>query len=328
MSKETQANTAAGRPLRILVTADALPEVLEQAAGMSPQILILKEQDLKETPSLIGEIEIVYGCLDQDQWSLANNLKWLQFPFAGADDLLIPEVIAHPVVITAAHIHAVPISEHLFGMLLMLTRGLHIAYRQQLGQKWDRDSFPQAVHTLPGKTLGVVGLGAVGRRTAQLGAALGMRVVGLDQKRTEVAHVETVYTPRQKHQMLAECDYIMVTLPLTSETRCFISRPEFEVMKPGALLFNAGRGGTIDTDALVDALRTGKLGGAGLDATDPEPLPADHPLWTMPNVIITPHYAGMYPNHDADAGKIFLDNLRRYLAGEPLLSIVDKEAGY
>ncbi len=317
------------QPIRILVTTPIPPDILAEAVALSPRVLILKEEDLKEKPSLTGEIEIVYGGLVPEQWSLARNLKWNQVPGAGMNGLLTPEVVAHPAVITNAHMHARAISEHLFGMLLMLTRGLHIAYRQQLTRKWDSSSFTHGgLATLPGKTLGILGLGAVGSCAAQMGAALGMRVVGLDRDRAEVPDVETVYGPQRKHEMLAQGDYITVTLPLTSETRRFVSRREFEVMKPGALLFNVGRGGTIDTDAMVAALESGRLGGAGLDVVDPQPLPPDHPLWTMPNVIISPYCAGKYPDYDAACGRIFLENLRRYLAGEPLLNVVDKKAGY
>lgn len=317
------------QPLRILVNAPTPPGILEEVAALSPRISILGAEDLKEEPALIGEIEIVYGDLASEQWAEAKSLKWYQLVGAGVDDLLTAEVIAHPVVITNAHMHARAISEHLFSMLFMLTRRLHIAYCQQLAQKWDKSSFTHGgLDTLLGKTLGVVGLGAVGSSAAQIGVALGMRVLGLDQARRELPDVDTVYSPERKLEMLAQCDYIMVTLPLTSATRHFISQHELQSIKPGALLFNVGRGGTIDTDVMVAALQSGKLGGAGLDVVDPQPLPADHPLWTMPNVIITPHYAGMYRGYFADSGRIFLDNLRRYLDGKPLLNVVDKDAGY
>ena len=127
-----------------------------------------------------------------------------------------------------------------------------------------------------------------------------------------------MFTPEQKAEMFAQCDVLMLTLPLTPRTVGFIGAREFALMKPGTLLFNIGRGRLIDTGALLQALHDGTLGGAGLDVTDPEPLPPDHPLWDEPNVIITPHYAGLHPGYAEHAAAVFLDNLRRYLAGEPL----------
>lgn len=308
---------------------DETEYVLEQAAAMSSRIVIVKEQDIKEDPTLLEKVDIVYGWLASEKWPLAKNLKWFQADGAGLDPLLFtPEVKAHPAAITNTHAGATAISEHLFGMLLMLTRSLHTAYRQQLEHRWDREPCKGGLFVVSGKMLGVVGVGAVGRRAAKIGAGFGMRVIGLDRDKTGVPYVEVTYSPERKHEMLAECDYIMVALPLTPETRGFISRPEFEIMKPGALLFNTGRGGTIDTKALVEALRRGTLAGAGIDTPDPEPLPPDHPLWAMPNVIITPHNAGGDPSYWAKSGKDFLENLRRYLAGEPLRNVVDRDRGY
>ena len=137
-----------------------------------------------------------------------------------------------------------------------------------------------------------------------------------------------MYTPEERLAFLGECDVVMNTLPLTAGTRGFLGRAEFAALRPGTILVNTGRGGTVDTDALLDALRSGHLGAALLDVTDPEPLPPDHPLWTTDNVYITPHYSGSRPDYGERADAIFLDNLRRYLAGQPLVNVVDKREGY
>jgi len=184
------------------------------------------------------------------------------------------------------------------------------------------------VGLLWGKTLGVLGVGAIGGHSAEVGKAFGMRVVGL--RRGGGAHpaVERMYAPGERADFLAECDVVLNTLPLTDATRGFLGRAEFAALRPGAVLVNTGRGGTVDTDALLDALRSGRLGAALLDVTDPEPLPPDHPLWTTENVTLTPHYSGSRPDYDERAEAIFLDNLRRYLAGQPLVNVVDKREGY
>ena len=140
--------------------------------------------------------------------------------------------------------------------------------------------------------------------------------------------VDGRFSSNDKHGFCGGCDVIMNSLPLTEKTRGFLGAPEFAAMKPGVIVINTGRGATIDTDALLDALGSGQVGAALLDVTDPEPLPADHPLWTAPNVFITPHYSGAHPTYDERANAIFLDNLRRFLAGEPLRNVVDKREGY
>jgi phosphoglycerate dehydrogenase-like enzyme len=253
----------------------------------------------------------------------------MQVAGAGVNGLLTPEVVASPVRITnASGIHAQPITEHFFGMLLTLTRRLDRAWDEQRSAHWESGPFHGRIRLLAGRTLGVLGVGAIGAHAAQVGAAFGMRVVGLRRSPAPVPHVERVYGPAELELFLREADVVFDTLPLTPATTRLLDARAFAAMKPGAIVANVGRGGTIDTAALVEALRAGHLGGALLDVTDPEPLPADHPLWRMENVLITPHYAGAHPGYDERAAKIFLENLRRYLAGEALLNEVDKAEGY
>jgi phosphoglycerate dehydrogenase-like enzyme len=258
------------------------------------------------------------------------NLRWLQTAGAGVNGLVTPEIAASDLVITnASGIHAEPITEHMFGMLLVVTRRLKEAWEQQQTQTWRGGyDFGANVTLLAGKTLGVLGVGAIGGYSARVGKAFGMRVVGLRRGAEPHPDVEQMFSPDDKHAFLSECDVIMNSLPLTGKTRGFLGAAEFQAMKAGAIIINTGRGSTIVTDALLDALGSGHVGAALLDVTDPEPLPDGHPLWTAPNVFITPHYSGAHPTYDERANAIFLDNLQRFLAGEPLRNVVDKREGY
>lgn len=182
---------------------------------------------------------------------------------------------------------------------------------------------------LAGTTLVLIGVGAIGERTAAMAAALGMRVLGVRRDPTLGAPgVTAMFGPDRLPELLPQADFVVLTVPLTHETQGMIGERELHAMKPTACIVNIGRGGTIREDALITALREGRIAGAGLDVFETEPLPEDSPLWDMDNVIITSHYAGATPHYDARAMAIFVDNLRRYRAGEPLRNVVDKRLGY
>lgn len=313
--------------IKALIGSDS-PALPDQVHASADRIEIITPAQIEAQPDLLGQVEIAYGWLPGDQIARATRLRWLQTGGAGVEGL-IPHVQASDLILTNARgVGAAPITEHMFGMLLMETRRLAQAWDRQKTRQWNGDGLGDRVGLLSGKTLGVLGVGAIGGHSAEVGKAFGMRVVGL--RRGSGAHpaVERMYTPDGRAAFLAECDVVMNTLPLTDATRSFLGRAEFAALRPGAILVNTGRGGTVDTDALMDALRSGHLGAALLDVTDPEPLPPDHPLWTMENVYLTPHYSGSRPDYGERADAIFLDNLRRYLAGHPLVNVVDKREGY
>jgi len=314
--------------IKLLIGRDD-PGLRERVQAASDRIEVVTAEQLKEQPGLLGELEIVYGGLGREQLPRAGKLRWLQTGGAGVNGLLTPELRASEVVLTnASGIHAEPIAEHMFGMLLMRTRRLAEAWDQQKTREWRGYAFGENVGMLAGMTLGVLGVGAIGGHSARVGKGFGMRVIGL--RRTGAPHpdVERMYSQDERLEFFRESDVVMNSLPLTEGTRHAMGWDEFAVMKPAAIVINTGRGGTIHTDALVAALREGRLGAALLDVTDPEPLPEDHPLWTMENVFITPHYSGAHPGYWERADRIFLENLRRYLAGEELVNVVDKREGY
>ena len=314
--------------IRKAFIADPGPALLDALRPYQERIEIVTPAQIESQPDLLAQVEIAYGWLNADQLARATRLRWLQTSSAGVEGLM-PHVQSDTLTLTNARgVGAAPITEHMFGMLLVATRRLAQAWDRQKTGQWNGEGLGDRVGLLSGKTLGVLGVGAIGGHSAQVGKAFGMRVVGL--RRGGGAHpaVERMYTPEERAAFLAECDVVMNTLPLTPATRGFLGRAEFDALAPGAILINTGRGGTVDTDALLDALNSGRLGAALLDVTDPEPLPPGHPLWTTENVYLTPHYSGSRPDYDARADAIFLDNLRRYLAGEALANVVDKAEGY
>jgi D-2-hydroxyacid dehydrogenase (NADP+) len=316
----------------IIFSEDKLTEEqLGRIRAIVPQARVVGGAELEADPGLIGKLEVSYGHIQAEQWPLAAGLRWLQITWAGLDTLLqIPAAREHHALITNVHIHAAAISEHLWGMCLMLTRNLHAAVREQDRRRWNKQSLIQGISNLKGRTLCVVGLGEIGRRCAAIGKAFGMEVIGIRRRGAlgpAVEEADEILGPDDRLEAFARSRVIMAVLPHTARTVRFISRREMDVME-GAYLLNAGRGSCIDTDALVEALRTGKVRGAGLDVTEPEPLPPEHPLWGMPNAIITPHYSGNHPGYDTEAFAVFIDNLQRYVRGEPLRNVVDKIEGY
>jgi phosphoglycerate dehydrogenase-like enzyme len=306
------------------------PAVVDTIGGLMPDLRVVTAHDAAEIEPLLGDVEIAAGHISPELLLRMPHLRWYQQWGAGADWLLrYPEAANLDFVLTnASGVHAVPISEHIIGMLLMFSRGLHRAVRAQATHTWRRPEYSE-VFELAGKTMLLIGVGAIGERTALLASALGMRVEGIrNHPEHGVAHVAEMYAPDQLHERLAHADVVVLTVPLSQATRGLVGAAELRAMKPAAYLVNIGRGGTVDETALCQALNEGWIAGAALDVFEKEPLPPDSPLWTMENIIITGHYAGATPKYDRRAFDIFLDNLRRYRDGTPLRNEVDKQAGY
>lgn len=291
---------------------------------------LLITQDEAEMHAALEDIEIAAARVPHELVARMPNLRWFQQWGAGADWLLrYPELIERDLIITnASGVHAIPISEHIFALLLALARRLPEAWQAQRDHIWHRQTMGE-VFELAGKTMVLVGLGDIGERTAKIASAMEMRVIGVRRNpQRPVPGVDRIVGPAQLCEVLPEADFLVLTVPLTPETEHLIGEEELHLLKPTCVLVNIGRGRTVDQSALIRALAEGRLGGAGLDVFDPEPLPADSPLWDMPNVIITAHYAGRTPAYDERAMEIFLDNLTRYQSGQPLRNVVDKRLGY
>jgi phosphoglycerate dehydrogenase-like enzyme len=310
----------------ILITAATETDVAQQVRRLAPGAKVFGPDELQRQPEIFEQADIIYGRLDPELFPRAGRLKWLQATSAGVEWTQRAEVLAHPAVITNARVHAGQVSEQAFGLLLMLIRRLHQAVLQQQRRQWATP--PGALLSLDGRTLCILGLGVIGRQCARLGKALGMRVIGLRRSQGSIPDVDQVLPPEELHQALGQADVVINLLPGARQMAGFLGRREFEAMREGAMLINVGRGVTVDTAALLEALESGRLGGAGLDVIDPEPLPADHPLWGHPNVIITAHYAGNVGDYFRLTDRVFLENLERFLAGQPLNYVVDKRLGY
>lgn len=303
---------------------------LNQIRALAPDRRLVVTDDHEQMQVLFNEVEVVAGGFPRDLVVSAPDLRWVQQWGAGADWLMrTPEAREKDFVLTnASGVHAIPISEHIFSLIFAFARGIHRAVRAQVKHDWPGSRRHQATE-VAGSTMVLIGVGAIGERTAQMGAALGMRVLGIRRDpKVPAPGVEAMYSLGQLPTLLPEADYLVITAPLTEETKGMIGEAQLRAMKPTAVIVNIGRGGTIDEEALIRALREGWIGGAGLDVFAVEPLPQDSPLWDMDNVIVTPHHAGSTPHYNARAMDIFLDNLKRYVAGEPLRNVVDKRLGY
>lgn len=277
----------------------------------------------------VATVEVMVGTNDiaAEYFAAADNLRWFQVINAGVEDLQKNGTLARGFqVTTGAGIAAGPIAEHGIGLMLMLARSLHTAVTSMRDQTWGRGFTGQ----LAGKTLGIIGLGEIGRAVARRARPFEMRIVATRRNPGDGTDpdCDAVFAHTELNALLDQSDYVFVAAPLTRETRHMLSTAEFARMKPTAFVVNVGRGEVIDQPALVEALEKGEIAGAGLDVTDPEPLPPGHPLWSMPNVIITPHVAGAVEGYGHRAIGVFIANLERYLAGEPLSHVVDPALGY
>lgn len=304
--------------------------------------LALRHPDVRfESPSdraaaerLLPGADVVYGALvDADNFHLARRLRWIHVSSAGVGSLLFPALAESGVVLTNGRgLHAVSMAEHALGLMLAFARKLHLARDLQHDHRWEQAGLwtdPPPFGQLAGGTLGIVGLGAVGSALAERAVALGMRVIAV--------RPHPARDPRPAHEqwgldrlpeLLEQSDWVVLAAPHTAATRGLIGAAELARMKPGAVLVNLGRGALVDEPALVAALRAGRIGGAALDVVRREPLAADSPLWDLPNAVLTPHVSGLGPRYWERAVEQFAVNLERFLAGRPLLNLVDKRAGY
>lgn len=271
--------------------------------------------------------------ISADLLKSARQLRWLHTPAAGVGSLLIPELVESDIVLTNGRgTNAVTVAEHALGLMLALARRLADAARYQAQRLWATDlifSAQPPLDELFGKTLLIVGFGSIGRETAKRARAFGMRVLATKRNpgQGERNGCE-VYSPEALPRLLGEADFVLLSLPLTPDTGRVIGAKELELMKPSAFLINVARGRVVDEDALIEALERGRIAGAGLDVFRQEPLPESSPLWTMRNVIITPHYAGTSRQFWCRARDLLVENIRRFVAGQPLLNVVDKKRGY
>ncbi|HEY7982978.1 MAG TPA: D-2-hydroxyacid dehydrogenase [Ktedonobacterales bacterium] len=291
-----------------------------------------------------AEVAYTFGYLPTPEQAPA--LRWVQLFSAGADHLRQHPLFASEVTFTTTSgLHAICIAEHVFTTVLAWNHHLPRALEGQRRAEWPEDRLRYALYVAPelwGQTIGILGYGSIGRQVARLATAFGMRVLALQRGDDHRDHGYTLpgvgdpdgtlparyYAPEELRALLAESDVVVAALPLTDATRHLLDGAAFAAMKPTALLVNIARGDICDEAALVHALTHGQIAAALLDVFHDEPLPPTSPLWALPNVILTPHTSGFTPHYEERAAAIFTENLRRYLAGEALLAVVEPARGY
>jgi phosphoglycerate dehydrogenase-like enzyme len=338
------------KTIQVLCTLRFIDDLLDQLRTVSPRLQITQQtcHDAGEAAATLAAhpaTEVLYTFhLPPDLLTLAPQLCWLQLHSAGADHILDHPVLQSNISITTTSgIHATPIAEYVLASILAHRWRVPLWSHCQRERKWPAGRWDlYARPELRDSTLGIVGYGSIGREVGRLAHAFGMRVLALRRLagRTEqgyaVEHTgdpsgavpDRFYLPQALHEMLAKCDYVVIALPLTPATTHFIGEAELRAMKSTAYLVNIARGSIVDETALIRALQEGWIAGAGLDVFEQEPLPPDSPLWELENAMLSPHVAGFTPRYDERAAELFAQNLARYVAGEPLLNLIDRARGY
>jgi phosphoglycerate dehydrogenase-like enzyme len=300
-----------------------------------PQHTFLEAWNRETLRRLLPQADVAFTpFVDRDIFASLTRLRWVQSPAVGVGGLMFPELLASDVVITSARgIRARAIAEYVMGATIALARRLPAAVRAQAAHRWAQEELEGPgvdIRTLQGQRMGIVGLGAIGLEIVKIAAPFGFRISAIRRRASEPPPpgVDAVWPPDRLPDLLASSDVVVLAAPHTPDTKRMIGARELDTVKRGAFLINIARGKLIDDEAVVAALRDGRLGGAALDVFSTEPLEASSPYWDLPNVIVTPHVSGALRDYWTPLVALFSENLRRFDGGEPLLNIVDKAAGY
>ena len=305
---------------------DVRPADLDAMRAVAPEAEVRFFETQAALEAEVAEADVVAGAIGPAALARATGLRWVHSWIAGVDGLLFPELIASPVVVTNVRGNGgVPLAEHAIWLMLTLNRRALRWIDNQRARRWERF---HDLGELQGLTCGIVGLGMAGRDLALKCKAFHMEVLGVRRNPQPTPNVDEVFAPDQLAEVLPRCDFVVMAAPRTPETRGMLGEAEFRLMKPTAYYLCFSRGGIADDVALLRALREGWIAGAGLDAHGQEPLPPDSPFWDLPNVVITPHNAASGRAVRQRGIDIFVENLRRFTAGRPLVNVVDKTLGY
>ncbi len=302
-------------------------QVAEEQAGKPTEE---QAKALKQLEQVMREADVLYTLrLPPNLDKRSPNLKWIQFMSAGVESVREAKNLPASIQVTnASGCHAIPIAEHVMGFMLMLVKESLRSLKNQEARKWER-FFP---NELAGKTLGIVGLGSIGSEVARLGKCFRMKVTATKRSATKrqanVEGVDEIYAANELKQLMADSDFVVVSVPFTAETTGLIKEPELRAMKKTAFFINIARGKVVDQPTLIKALKEGWIAGAGLDVADPEPLPPESELWSAPNLILTAHISGGTVGTGGRAAQLFSDNLKRFLADKELVNVVDRQRGY
>ena len=329
------------KSVNILVTTSVGCECMQQIAAINSKIkledvsaLLRKEirgdfSSKEYLDTLLADAEVIFGLgLPENVITRAHKLRWIQAMSAGVEAILDKSLVDSSVVVTNMRgIHAIPMGECVLGLMLMFVKHSPSYFELKRKKQW-KAIIPAVLHS---KTVGIVGMGSIGQEVARLAKAFDMKVIATrrsTKKTTRATNVDVMLPRTGLYQLLSESDFVVLTLPLTAETKKLIAEKELRAMKSTAYLINVARGNVVDEEMLIRALEEGWIAGAGLDVFATEPLPAESALWELPNVIFTPHVTGNMADYNIQATKLFCENLSRYLSGRKLLNVVDKKKGY
>ena len=320
------------KPDKVLVSTMFGPQFIAPLKVAAPSVEIVAAATIEEAVEAAPGVQAVIGICDQEVLAAAGTAHWVQTFFAGVEDCVsLPAVQDGILLSNGQRLSSPTIADHAIALSYALVRNTDIFLSNQADANWDRSAASSlfSFGELSGRTMLVVGLGGIGTQVAQRAHALGMKVVATRGSRREgPEYVDYVGLAHEAIELAKQADIVVNAAPLTDATRGMFNAAFFEAMKPSAYFISVGRGQSTNTDDLMAALQTGAIAGAGLDVTDPEPLPADHPLWASPRVIITPHVAALSQETIVRIQRLVAENLRRYVAGDPLLSVVDIKRGY
>lgn len=310
------------------VIANLPPDMLKEMAAIAPNVKIVAARGPELAKEIVDADALVGIPLTPELFKRARQLKWVHVGSAGMEKSLFPEVVDSPVVMTnMKHVYGPQIADHAFAFLLALTRKLNLTIPRQNLEEWPTGR--EGMFVLEGKTAVIIGVGGIGSQIAQRAHGFGMKVIGVDIRDVPAtATVQRVVPPDMLDSVLPEADVVFMSVPHTKKTEGMMGGKQFELIKRGSYFIAMSRGKTYDNGALVKALDSKRLAGAGLDVTEPEPLPKGHPLWKFPNVVITPHTSGGSDQLQARTDALLRENIRRFSAGLPLLNVVDKKEGF
>lgn len=317
---------------KIIIAQNLENELSKQITDVLPdEWKVISKKEESNWQDHLSEAEILLGWNQEVESSVldnGSNLKWIQSWSAGVDNYPLDKLAQKDVMLTSANgVHAYPISETIFALMLGLTRKIHAYVRNQNEKKWHHAGLKLELHN---KTIGILGIGAIGKETARISKAFGMHVIGVRHSNKPEDYVDEMKTVNDLQEVLPECDYVVVTLPLTDETKGLFGQEQFRLMKDSSFFINIGRGEIVNEKELIRALEEQEIAGAGLDVFEKEPMDEDNPLWGMENVILTPHTAGSTEFYDKRLIEgIFLPNLKEYLKGtKPSKNLVNYQKGY
>jgi phosphoglycerate dehydrogenase-like enzyme len=307
----------------------------ERLSSDFPQVQVVARDSYDAAEDHLRDAEVIFTIsLRLEQFARARQLRWIHAPTAAVHQLIFPQLVKSDVVITnSREVHGPVVAEHVMALIFALAKKIPQAVNFQSQNVWGQEAiWNQGIHPreIAGATLGLIGLGSIGARVAKMAAALGMRVIAVREHvdKGKPVGVDAVFGPPALDELLRQSDYVVLAAPLIAATTGLINASRLGVMKREACLINVGRGPQVDEAALADALRNGRIAGAALDVFEREPLPDESPLWVVPNLLITPHTAGLTEKLWYRHYQLFSDNLRRYLAHQPLCFVVDKHKGY